>query len=439
MPSFTNSGKNHMLKCFIKSGILIFFSLLPLRGQQLVDGIAAIVGQEIILYSDVQQLTIEMLRSSNINPSSLTENDFMSMQNKALRELINMEIILLQAEEDSIVVRERDIQISLEQQLQQYMDIFGSEEQIEQAFNQPIRKIRDFLYDRVKSSLIIQQIQNERFGNISVSRPEVVSFYQENKDSIPDIPERVDISHILMIPEPSEEKKSEQREKLKALRERILSGELSFAIAARDFSADRLSAENGGELGFSPKGTFVPSFEKTAFSLDEGEISEIVETQFGLHLIKLVERRGELINPAHILFEITMDESDNAQTIHKLSTIRDSILSGGDFEDFALRYSDDPDVVTNKGHLGEFPVNTLQIEEFKAAVDTLEEGEISEPFQTSFGFHILKLNHRKPAEKITLETHYNVVENMAASQKKQEAWNRWLDSLYEKFYVEIKR
>ncbi|MGC9512165.1 MAG: foldase protein PrsA [Fidelibacterota bacterium] len=428
-----------MLKCFSKSVILILIALLPLRAQQLVDGIAAIVGQEIILYSDVQQLTFEMLRSSGINPSSMTENDFMSMQNEALRELINMEIILLQAEEDSIIVRERDIQTSLDQQLQQYMDVFGSEEQIEQAFNQPMRKIREFLYDRVKSSLIVQQIQNERFGNISVSRPEVISFYQENQDSIPEIPERVDISHILIIPKPSEDKKSQKREELKALRERIVSGEISFAAAAREFSADRPSAENGGELGFSPKGTFVPSFEKTAFSLEEGEVSDIVETQFGLHLIQLVERRGELINPAHILFEIKKDEADNARAIHMLSTIRDSILAGGDFEEFALRYSEDPDVVTNKGHLGEFPVNTLQIEEFKSVVDTLEEGKISEPFQTSFGFHILKLNRRKPAEEITLETHYNVIENMAAAQKKQEAWNRWLDSLYEKFYVEIKR
>jgi peptidyl-prolyl cis-trans isomerase SurA len=318
-----------MLKCFSKGVILILFALLPLRAQQLVDGIAAIVGQEIILYSDVQQLTVEMLRSSGINPSSMTENDFMSMQNEALRELINMEIILLQAEEDSIVVRERDIQTSLDQQLQQYMDVFGSEEQIEQAFNQPMRKIREFLYDRVKSSLIVQQIQNERFGNISVSRPEVISFYQENQDSIPEIPERVDISHILIIPKPSENKKSQKREELKALRERIVSGEISFAAAAREFSADRPSAENGGELGFSPKGTFVPDFEKTAFSLEEGEVSDIVETQFGLHLIKLVERRGEFINPAHILFEIKKDEADNARTIHMLSTIRDSILAGG--------------------------------------------------------------------------------------------------------------
>lgn len=428
-----------MLKFLIKGILLLLLILFPLTAQQLVDGIAAIVGQEIILYSDVQQLTIEMLRSSGTNPSSMSENDYTSMQNEALRELINMEIILLQAEEDSIIIRDRDIQTALNQQLQQYMDAFGSEEKIEQVFNLPMRKIREFLHDRVKSSLIVQQIQNERFGNIKASRPEVVAFYEENKDSIPDIPERVDISHILLNPKPSEDKIIQKKEMLQAIRESIQSGDISFSDAAKAYSDDKASAVNGGQLGFSPKGTFVPAFEKTAFSLNEGELSEIVETLFGLHLIKLVERRGELVNPAHILLEITKDEKDNARTFHILSTIRDSILSGGDFQDFALRYSEDPDVVSNKGHLGEFPVSTLQIEEFKSVVDTMEEGNISTPFQTSFGFHILKLNSRKPAEKLSLKSHYNVIENMAASQKKQKAWNRWLDTLYEKFYVEIKR
>ncbi|MDD3806880.1 MAG: peptidylprolyl isomerase [Candidatus Marinimicrobia bacterium] len=427
------------MKSHIKGIFILFLSLLPLKAQQLVDGVAAIVGEEIILYSDVQQLTIEMIRYSGRDLSTITEKDYLALQNEALRELINMEVILLQAEEDSIIVQEREIETAINQQIQQYLEIFGSEEQIEQAFNLTMRKIREFLYDRVKSSLIIQQIQNERFGNIVVSRPEVIMFYNEHKDSIPDIPERVDISHILMIPTPSEEKKEKKRQELLVLREKILSGKISFHDAALNYSSDRASAVQGGQLGFSPKGTFVPSFEKTAFSLKEGEISDIVETQFGLHLIKLTERRGELINPAHILFEITVDEEDISQTKHMLSTIRDSILAGGDFETFALKYSDDPDVTKNKGNLGEFSLNTLQIEEFKSVLDTLEEGEISGPFQTSFGLHILKLNKRKPAEKISLETHYNIVENMAISYKKQDAWNRWLDSLYEKFYVEIKQ
>lgn len=429
-----------MLKHLFKHLLILFLLTFPLKSQQLVDGIAAIVGQEIILFSDVQQLTMEMIRSSGVNPSSINQEQFINLQNQALRELINMEIILLQAEEDSIFIRERDIQSSLDEQMNQYLEIFGSEEQIEQAFGLSMRKIREYLYTRVKSSLIVQQIQAERFGNIKVSRPEVLSFYEEKKDSIPDIPERVNISHILIIPEPSGEKKEKKRAELREIKERIISGEISFSEAAKIYSADRSSAVGGGELGFSPKGTFVPEFERVAFSLEkEGDISDIVETQFGVHIIKLIEKRGELINVAHILLDVSKDESDNAVAINILSTIRDSVLVSGDFSDFALRYSDDPDVKTNKGNLGEFPLNTLQIEEFKAVAETLNAGEISTPFQTMYGFHILKLNNRKPPETLSLNTHYNIIENMAASLKKQQEWNRWLDKLYEKFYVEIKR
>jgi peptidyl-prolyl cis-trans isomerase SurA len=439
MPLLKNSGKNRMLKHFSKCIIVLLFFAFSLLSQQLVDGIAAIVGEEIILYSDVQQLSVEMLRSSGANLSNVTEKEYQAVQNEALRELINMEILLLQAEEDSIFVRERDIQTSMEQQLNQYLNMFGSEEQIEQAFNLPMRQIRSFLYDRVKSSLIVQQIQNERFGNIKAGRPEVVAFFEENKDSIPDIPERVDISHILIIPKPSGEKIEQKKNDLLNLKKRIVSGDITFRDAAREFSSDRPSAENGGELGFSPKETFVPAFERVAFSLKEGDISDVVETQFGIHLIKLLERRGEQVNVAHILFEINKDEQDNQKAIHMLSTIRDSIRMHGDFESFALRYSEDPDVENNKGHLGEFPLNTLQVEEFKMVVDTLRVGEISKPFQTSYGVHLLKLNNRKPSEKLSLKTHYNVIENMATSHKKEAAWNAWLDKLYGKFYVEIKQ
>jgi len=429
-----------MLKRLFKNFLILFLSVIPLQSQQLVDGIAAIVGQEIILFSDVQQLTMEMIRSSGVNPSSINQEQFINLQNQALRELINMEIILLQAEEDSIFIRDRDIQSSLDEQMKQYLDVFGSEEELEQVFGLSMRKIREYLYTRVKSSLIVQQIQAERFGNIKVSRSEVLSFYEENKDSIPDIPERVNISHILIIPEPSGEKKEQKRTELLEIKNRILSGEISFSEAAQTYSADRSSAVNGGELGFSPKGTFVPEFERAAFLLEnKGDISDIVETQFGVHIIKLIERRGELINVAHILLDISKDESDNALAVNMLSTIRDSIINTGDFTDFAFRYSDDPDVKINKGNIGEFPLNTLQIEEFKSVAETLNTGEISAPFQTMYGFHILKLNNRKPSEKLSLKTHYNIIENMASSSKKQKEWNRWLDKLYEKFYVEIKR
>ncbi|MDA3870744.1 MAG: peptidylprolyl isomerase [Candidatus Marinimicrobia bacterium] len=405
--------------------------------QQLVDGIAAIVGEKIILSSEVQQMTFELAQNQGINLAT-DQSQYETLYNKSLRELINMDIIQLQAEVDSVYAKERDVKTTVDNQIEQYTTQLGSKEKVEAYFNMPLKKIKENLYERVESSMIVQKMQANKFQDISVTRPEVIQYYNEHKDSIPQIPERVDISHILIIPKPSKSHNTETRKKLLQIKEDILNNKFSFSDAAKEYSQDPGSANQGGNFGFIPKGTFVKDFEKAAFSLKEGEISDVVETEFGLHIIKLIEKRGENTNVSHILLKVEAGEEDNKNTINMLSTIKDSIINGGDFDKFALKYSDDTDVKDNKGHLGEFPINTLQIESFQDIVKDLSEGEISKPFQSKYGYHILKLNSRKPAENIKLDTHYNVLENMVTNQKRQVAWNEWLNDLYSKFYVDIK-
>jgi len=405
--------------------------------QQLVDGIAAIVGEKTILSSEVQQLTFELAQNRGINLAT-DQSQYETLYNKSLRELINMDIIQLQAEIDSVYAKERDVNTTVDNQIEQYITQLGSKEKVESHFNMPLKKIKENLYERVESSMIVQKMQANKFQDISVTRPEVIQYYNEHKDSIPQIPERVDISHILIIPKPSKSHNTETRKKLLQIKKDILNNKISFSDAAKKNSQDPGSANQGGNLGFVSKGTFVKDFERAAFSLKEGEISDIVETEFGLHIIKLIEKRGENINVSHILLKVEAGKEDNRNTVNMLSTIKDSIISSGDFDKFALKYSDDTDAKDNKGHLGEFPINTLQIESFQDIVKDLSEGEISKPFQSEYGYHILKLNSRKPAENIRLDTHYNVLENMVTNQKRQIAWNEWLNDLYSKFYVDIK-
>ena len=405
--------------------------------QQLVDGIAAIVGEKIILSSEVQQLTFELAQNRGINLTT-DQSQYETLYNKSLRELINMDIIQLQAEIDSVYAKERDVNTTVDNQIEQYITRLGSKEKVESYFNMPLKKIKENLYERIESSMIVQKMQANKFQDISVTRPEVIQYYNEHKDSIPQIPERVDISHILIIPKPSKSQNTETRKKLLQIKEDILNNKISFSDATKKYSQDPGSANQGGNLGFVSKGTFVKEFERAAFSLKEGEISDIVETEFGLHIIKLIEKRGENINVSHILLKVEAGKEDNKNTINMLSTIKDSIISGGVFDKFALKYSNDTDVKDNKGRLGEFPINTLQIESFQDIVKDLSKGEISRPFQSKYGYHILKLNSRKPAEDIRLDTHYNVLENMVNNQKRQVAWNEWLNDLYSKFYVNIK-
>lgn len=416
--------------------LFLTFSLLP--AQQIVDGIAAIVGEDIILYSEVNQYAFEMAQQSGVDIYK-NEEQFSLFQEQALRDLVNSKVLLLQAAEDSIEINERSVETNVNAQIEEYIRLAGSQEMLEMYFDTPLRKIREMLYERIKSSMVAQQLQNEKFSKIKISRPEVIEFYENYRDSIPRLPERVDIDHILLNVKPSPESKQRSYERLMQIRNDIVGGKLSFEQAAREYSQDPGSAEDGGDLGFVAKGTFVPEFEKAAFSMTPGELSMPVETQFGYHLIELLEKRGELVHTRHILLPIESGEKDEEYVINMLSTIRDSIINGGDFGDFALKYSEDPDVRANAGHLGEFAIENLQIPEFSEAVRSLDEGEISQPFRSEYGYHILRLNKYLPSEEISLEKHYPLLENMALNEKRTQFWNAWMEKLYSKYYVEIKR
>lgn len=422
-------------KILLTSLLLIFSVFLP--AQQLVDGVVAIVGEDIILYSEMNQFAFEMAQQSNIDIYK-DQALFAKLQEQALKELINSKILILQAEVDSIEINERNVEMTVQQQVTQYVQMAGSEEVLEMYFDTPMKKIREMLYERVKSSMIAQQLQQEKFSKIKISRPEVIEFYNTNKDSLPDLPDRIDIDHILIKEKPSPDSKQKTIDMINDIKQEIVNGKISFEDAAFQYSQDPGSAEEGGDLGFVPKGTFVSEFEKAAYTLSDGEISEPVETQFGYHLIQMVEKRGELIHVRHILFSIQTSDKDNQYVINILSTVKDSILKSGGFEGFARKYSEDPDVEINGGHLGEFALKTLQIPEFGEVANQMKEGEISDPFISPYGFHILRLNKFLSAEKISLEIHYPILENMALNQKQSVFWNNWMESLYGKFYVELK-
>lgn len=423
------------IKSFFICCLLSLSAFLP--AQQIVDGIAAIVGEDIILFSEVNQYAFEIAQQSGADIYN-DPSGFARFQELALRDMVNSKILILQAAADSIEINERNVEATVNQQLQQYINLAGSQEMLEMYFDTPIKKVREMLYERIKSSMIAQQLQQEKFSRIKISRPEVIAFYEEYRDSIPELPVRVNIDHILLREKPSPASKERSYTMLMDIRARILNGEITFEQAAKEYSQDPGSADEGGDLGFVSKGTFVAEFEKAAFALNPDEISLPVETQFGYHLIQLLEKRGELIHTRHILIPIESSDEDRKYVINMLSTIRDSILAGGDFSRFARKYSEDPDVEANSGRLGEFSLQDLQIPEFVEIAADLKEGDISEPFQSSYGFHILRLNKYLPSETISLQKHYPILENMALNEKRSRFWNEFMENLYGKYYVEIK-
>ncbi len=248
----------------------------------------------------------------------------------------------------------------------------------------------------------------------------------------------MDISHILIQVNPSEGSIQEAYTKIYRIKDSLDAGG-DFAELAKQYSEDPGSASRGGDLGFVSRGDLVKEFEEVAFSLDEGEYSDIVQTQFGFHIIQLLERQGEKIHVRHILVQLQPTQKDEQQIVQKLNGIRDSIINGeAEFEGMALEYSDDPNVQQDKGHLGKYRTDSFQIEAFETVCNSLESGEISHPFRTDFGYHIVKLHDRQESRMVSLKKDWQQIEQLALEYKREQEFKDWLASLRETIPIDVK-
>ena len=417
---------------------VLFSFIFPhgLTAQERLDGIAAIVGDEIILHSEVNQFAINLALQMRIDLRNEPEK-FEELRKNTLDNLVTQKILLTKAKDDTVTVEDEQVDQVLNDQIQQWIQQFGTEAKVEEYFGEPIGKIKNQFRDEVRDRLMVDRIQQLFAQKINITRPEVEEFYEAMKDSLPDIREMVHISAILREIRSGGAGREAAHEKSRSIRERILAGE-DFAGLAKAYSEDPGSAARGGELGMIQRGDFVRDFEEAAFKLSSGEISEIVETKFGLHIIQLIERRGEKINVRHILIQLHSTEEDAANTQEFLAALRDSCLKGAQFSAIAKKYSHDETSVEKGGDLGWFEVDQLQLPEFKQAVQGLAAGDISPPFRTEFGYFIVRLNDRRDAGKLTLEKDWQQLEQIALNQKRTQKVAGLVEELREKIYIEVK-
>jgi peptidyl-prolyl cis-trans isomerase SurA len=416
--------------------IIILINTSSLFAQQFADGIAAIIGKEIVLKSEVDQMVRSYAVQNKINLS----NDAVALsriQSEVFERLIEQKVLLVKAVEDTITADDRDVDQRVEQHIKYMIGQVGSEEKLEEAFNNPIKKIRRDLRKETADRLKVDMLRRTKFGNVKVSRREVENFYSAYKDSMGEVKETVDISHILKQIKPSDDSKTEAKDKLSKIIEMIQNGE-SFEELAKRYSQDPGSASRSGDLGFTKRGDFVKEFEEVAFALSEGEISGIVESQFGFHIIKLIEKRGEKIRTQHILMQVQPTTNDAKNSYDELEKIRIQILDGADFEKMAISNSDDENVYKDNGNLGLFEADDLKIPEFKAELEKLEVDEISLPFQTQYGYHIVKLNNRNKKRKITLENDWEQISGMALNLKIDKEYKKWIEVLKKDIPIEIR-
>jgi peptidyl-prolyl cis-trans isomerase SurA len=426
------------MKRTVISGFIILFLVCHhnARSQELLDGIVAVVGDEIILYSELMMATQQTSSQMGINPVS-QEKEFEELKGKVLESLITEKVVLAKAKEDTVTVEDHKVESALDSRIQYFIQQMGSKENVEAYFGVPIKKIKRDYREEIRKQLIGQEMQRQIIGGTQVSRLEVETFFETMKDSLPDRKESVKLWHILMEVKPGGDARRDAMIRIREIQDRMRQGE-DFNELARSYSEDPGSSDKGGDLGFVERGTLFKSFEEVAFQLKPGDISGIIETPVGLHLIKMVETRGDMVNVCHILVRMSATSNDQSDVLERLIKVRERLVEGEEFEKLAKEFSDDESSKDQGGDLGWLNSDDFQLPAFKSAVDTLSEGEISNPFQTQFGFHIVKVEERSKAGKYSLNEDWEELKMATLNRKQQRIFTKWVNELRKDIYIDIK-
>ncbi|MBT3575812.1 MAG: hypothetical protein HN995_06880 [Candidatus Marinimicrobia bacterium] len=410
---------------------------LNASGQQLIDGVAAIVGEKAILYSEVDQVTQLFAMQAKL-PSYSSPEVIQQLRVRALDELLNQQVLLEYARQETIEVEDRSVQMQLDQSLQNIEMQYGSLRKAAEAFGVDHYKIKSYYEDQIRTNLLVEQVKMELFSGIKVSRREVEDFYKTWQDSFPAKNPQVDFSILSVTVEMSADKMEQLRSQLLSIKSDIETGLISFEDAATQHSKDPGSAANGGSLGLVGRGVFVKPFEEAAFSLEVGQMSGIVETQFGLHLLRLDDKQGEQVNISHILLMPVADDTDKQFTSDKLSGIRDDILAERTtLAEQVEIYATDDYMKSRKGQMGMTDISLLP-EDIHDLLLNVPLENLSMPVYSSDQFHLIIVHRRLAGGKVNLTDHWFDVENMSLEYKKRDRYQSWVDDQRNRMYIQIK-
>lgn len=424
--------------------LCLVFSWTACWSQGLIlEKVIAKVGGEDIFYSDVQELYAYALSQ---NPQY--EPGF---QCEILDQLISSKLLVDQARIDSIYISDEELTAQIERRMQSILAQMGGDEQVftEYYGKTPLEQ-QEEMREPMREKMIQERIQSTLINDIDITPKEVIEFFHKiPKDSLPYLPAEVELAEISIKTIISEEAKQAAYNKLVDIRKRIIEDGESFAELASLYSEDPGSGRNGGDLGWAKRGSYVPEFEAMAFSLEPGEISEIVETKFGYHLLELLERRGNNIRIRHILIKPEISEEDIENTKKFLDSVKQLIIEDTlAFEIAVKRFGDDEvQSYSNAGRLinpgtGDTFWETGQLPyQLYFAIESLEVGDISEVIELEeFGemyYKIVQLQTRTKPHVASLESDFTKIKQYAKESKKNEYFNNWMKKKIETTHIEI--
>jgi peptidyl-prolyl cis-trans isomerase SurA len=417
-----------------------WFLAIPLcfgqSSNEVIDRIIAIVGDEVVLESQVQQNAQNIALQQGMDLLK-DQDEFNQLRQDVLREMINQKVLLAKAREDSVTVEPREVDRELENRLQAIIQNAGSEQRLEEIYGQPIGRIRREYRPLIEEELIVERVKQRRLADLAVTRPEIEQYFKDHPEAFQPLKDAVEISHILLEVGRSRTAEERARDRADSLFEAIKAG-ASFDTLAVEYSDDKASAKKFGRVGVTQRGDLLSDYENAAYALEIGEISRPVRSPAGFHIIRLDERKDEQIATSHILIQIRATADDEQPIVDSLKSIRDAILGGESFEEAARTHSQDLQTAPRGGYLGWFALEAMP-EDFRAAVDTLTIGQISEPLKTQYGYHLVKLRNRREAHDVSLEQDWELVAQQALGAKKEREYLRWLDGLKARYYIEIKQ
>ena len=408
----------------------------PQKHIQNIDGVAAIVGDKLILASDVNQsLSVEIFRQK-LDPQR-DRLKVLNLKKQIVESIVNRKVVLAMAEFDSVEVGDKDVDRALDQQVDNIIAQAGSEEAAEKALGQPLRTFRrEYWYD-VKDMLVTQKYQQTLIGRVSVNKAGVELFFKTFKDSIPFFPTTVKLRHLLVKITPNRNQIKITTDFLKDLRFKLLNKELSFGDAALNYSQDPGSKNSSGSLGFVRRGTLVTEFETVAFNLKPGEISLPVKTEFGYHIIETEEIRGDRIKVRHILMTPPITDEDESLAYVKISALKDSSKTLDAFIQTTKEGSMDEKTASNGGSLGWINPSTYPVPEFGLVLGQIEKNVCAGPVRSELGYHLLWVEEIKNGGAANLALHWTELEQMALNRKQALWFSEWTQKAKKKFFIHI--
>lgn len=426
--------------------IIAFILLATLSNAQpqILDKVVAIVGKNPLLLSEVETNLLQQKEKKD-----LTDAD----RCKVFEDLLFQKLLLAQADRDSIVVADAEVDNELTRRIQYYVGMLGSEEKFEEFYGKRISVFKDELRDDVKDQLLAQKMQQKVTGETKLTPSEVRTFYNTLPlDSLPLVNSELEIGHIVRRPPISDEAKKAVRDQLEVYRQRVVNGE-SMSVIAALYSEDPGSAKNGGRYESVMRGQMVPEFEAVAFRLKQGEVSEIFETSYGYHFMQLVARKGESVDVRHILMAPKISQIEFLRAKEELDSIRQLIVSGQiKFADAALKFSTDKDTKQNGGilinpaansskweldEIGQMDQNLVFMLENQMKV-----GDVSPIIQyvgsdAKQAWRIVYLKSRTEPHKANMQDDYIKLLNMATFERQKKSIKDWITKKSKTTYIKI--